>query len=77
MPSADAARLRGLTESLILDDTRIENILKTHLKIPEDRWSVHPFQDLVFDAPQAKQYGLIEEIRDFDIPAGTQLFNIN
>lgn len=71
-----SVQLNAATQSLLVDDGRIENILKQTISMPEDKWNVHRFTDLFVTAEEALAYGLIDEIADFAPPAGAMLINI-
>jgi ATP-dependent Clp protease protease subunit len=78
-PSPDrgnAAKLGALAESLMAEDARIEAILKTHTNIPAETWALHALQDVYLTAQQSVDYGIADEIREFDIPHGAQAYNI-
>jgi len=42
----------------------------------EDQWQVHAYSDLHLTAEQAREVGMVEAIRDFEIPKGKRLTNI-
>lgn len=69
-------QLGAATQSLKVDDDRIERILKECIRMPDEKWEVHRFVDLFITADEALQYGLIDEIADFAPPAGATLINI-
>lgn len=69
-------QLSTVAHSLMVDDGRIEDILKEYLSMPEDKWNVHRFSDLFITAEEALDFGLIDEIADFAPPPGAVLMNI-
>jgi ATP-dependent Clp protease protease subunit len=69
-------QLNAATQSLMVDDDRIENILRQHIVMPEEKWNVHRFADLFITADDALEYGLIDEIADFAPPANARMINI-
>ncbi|TCS35938.1 ATP-dependent Clp protease protease subunit [Paucimonas lemoignei] len=71
-----SVQLSAATQSLKVDDDRIERILKEYIRMPEERWEAHRFVDLFITAEEALQYGLIDEIADFSPPRGAKLINI-
>lgn len=71
-----SVQLSAATQSLKVDDDRIERILKEYIRMPEERWEAHRFVDLFITAEEALQYGLIDEIADFSPPPGATLINI-
>jgi len=75
-PSVDASRFRAVAEALVADDARIESILRAHTKIPSDKWALYQVQDVVFDARAAVQFGIANDIREFEVPSGAQIFHI-
>ncbi len=72
----NAAKLKALAEALVMEDDRIEAILRENTDIPEERWAVHPLQDVTFNAKEAIEFGIAHELREFDVPSGNQIFNI-
>ncbi len=74
--AATSAQLSAVTQSLVVDDARIESILKEHIRMPEEKWSVHRFADLFITAHEALEFGLVNEIADFAPPPGATLINI-
>ncbi len=73
---ASSAQLQAVANSLAVDDARIEEILKGHLTMPDDKWIIHSHADLYITAKEALEYGLIDEITDFAPPLGAQIFNV-
>lgn len=71
-----AAQMRANTSSLSLDDARTEAILRAHTSIPADRWALLETQDVFFDANEAVQFRIADGIREFQVPAGNQIWNI-
>lgn len=71
-----SVQLNAAIQSLIVDDARIESILKERLVMPDEKRNVHRFADLFITADEALDYGLIDEIADFKPPAGAKLINI-
>lgn len=69
-------QLSAATQSLKVDDDRIERILKQYIRLPEEKWDAHRFVDIFITAEEALQYGLIDEITDFAPPPGATLINI-
>jgi ATP-dependent Clp protease protease subunit len=74
--SATSAQLYAATRSLDVDDARIESILKAHIAMPDDKWSLHRMADLFITAQEAAEFGLIDEVHDFAPPSGAALINI-
>ncbi len=69
-------QLSAATQSLMVDDDRIERILKEYINMPAEKWEVHRFVDLFITADEALAFGLIDEIADFAPPPGATLINI-
>ena len=72
----DADRATGMADALKIEDTRTRGILKSELNISTVELERHLITEVPFDAPAALKYGLISEIRDFDLPPSTMLSNI-
>lgn len=72
----DAARASGMADSLKIDDARTRSILQSHLHIPDDDLERHLINELPFNADKALTVGLITGIREFQMPAGSQISNI-
>ena len=71
------AQLHAIANSLLLDDSRSESILREHLSLPENKWAEHASgAPLTVSASEAKEWGFIDEIEDFVLPPGTQIYNI-
>jgi ATP-dependent Clp protease protease subunit len=72
---ATSDRLIAAADQIIMDDNRIESILKLHTKIPQDKWDMHQFSDVWISAEDAVTYGFGEN-GEFTPPPGTKIFNI-
>lgn len=68
--------LKTIGESVLQDDARTEAILRSHLKIPPEKWAIIERVGLRISALDALELGLIHEIQDFAPPFGSRLFNI-
>ncbi len=73
---ATIPRLRGIEKSLILDDERIESILKEHIKLEAADWDKLNLQEVYFSGEEAVKIGLAHEIGDFSPPFGTLIYNV-
>ena len=73
---ASSAQLHAVAQSLALDDSRMEEILRSHITMPADKWEIHKHADLFLTAQDALSYGIIDEIADFAPPLGATLFNV-
>jgi ATP-dependent protease ClpP protease subunit len=65
-----------LAKILAADEARIEAILKSVAQIPPEKWTAYETAYATITAQEARQYGLIEDIREFQPPAGSRLFDI-
>lgn len=75
-PYSNLSKLKSVIDSLLIDDQRIEAILKSHTQIPAEEWAAHASQDVTFDAQQAINFSVADEIGEFVVPPGNQVFNI-
>jgi len=75
-PGVNAAKLEALAKNLVLEDERVEAILKAETEIPEEKWAFHALQDVVFSAKEAVEFGIADDIREFEVPPGNQIFNV-
>jgi ATP-dependent Clp protease protease subunit len=71
---AKASTLKAIANSIALDDSRIESILRDHITLED--WSAIDQQDVFFSGEEAIKIGLANEIGEFAPPPRTQLFNI-
>lgn len=71
----NAAKLQALGESLAAEDLRVEVILKA-CKISDEIWAAHAMNDVTFSAQQAIDFEVAQDICEFQVPAGNQIFNI-
>lgn len=74
--AATSDRLTAAAGAIAMDDERIESILKTHTKIPKDKWDMHKFADVWFSAKEAVDFEIAESIEEFAPPKGQQIFNV-
>jgi ATP-dependent Clp protease, protease subunit len=72
----DANRASGMADALKIEDTRTQAILEANLTISLDQLNKHLLTEFPFDAKSALGCGLIQEIREFAVPAGGMLNNI-
>lgn len=75
-PGANAAQLKATHAGLVADDARVEAILKAHTKIPANKWAQHKRRDVTFNAQEAVNFGIADDIREFTVPPGNQIYNI-
>jgi ATP-dependent Clp protease protease subunit len=75
-PSSPAYQLQNLTDGLVADDQRTEKIYRSYITMPDEKWKMHEYVNLIISANEAVQFGLIHEISDFKPPEGANLSNI-
>ena len=73
---ANAFRLKALSELAAGEDIRIESIIKAMTRIPDDRWEHHALGDVSFDAQDSIEFGIAQDIREWSVPSGGQVYNI-
>jgi ATP-dependent Clp protease protease subunit len=74
--TANAARLRGIAQSLEIDDARTLAIFRANLSLADDSLDNYLTNEIPFDSNAALQAGIITAIREFSPPPGAKLFNI-
>ncbi|HEX4426590.1 MAG TPA: ATP-dependent Clp protease proteolytic subunit [Terriglobales bacterium] len=75
-PNASGAdKLKAAADNLTIDDIRMEEILRNHLRLPEELWTQFRFHDVYLTGKDAVAYGMAEEIGEFSPPAGTKVLN--
>jgi len=72
---ASVERLKAVTANLAIDDNRIEEILRAHLKLPTELWTQFDYHDVYLTGTDAVKYGLADEIAEFSPPAGVKILN--
>lgn len=75
-PGARPDALNIIVEGLRADDARTESILRKHIELTPEQWSIHQYSDLHLTAQHAKTARLITDISDFAPPKGRHLRNI-
>jgi ATP-dependent protease ClpP protease subunit len=73
-PTADD--LRAKADDSDVYDSNVEQILRRHVKMPEEKWTVHRTRDLLISADQAVEFGMAHEISDFIPAPGAPLVNV-
>jgi ATP-dependent Clp protease, protease subunit len=71
-----SAPLQAALDSALRDEERTENILRERTRIPEDILSARRNRDVFLSAQDALGYGLVDEISEFTLPAGNQIFQV-
>jgi ATP-dependent Clp protease protease subunit len=75
-PGARPDALKIIVDGLRADDMRTERILKEHVSLSNEQWTVHAYSDLHLTAAEALDVGMIDSIADFKPPKGRRLTNI-
>jgi len=71
-----AVAIKGIAKSLVLEDARVESILRESITLPADEeWSNLDKYDFFFSGEEAVDIGLAHEIGEFSPPAGTQVWH--
>jgi ATP-dependent Clp protease, protease subunit len=73
--AAGADKLKAAADNLAIDDIRIEEILRNHLRLPDELWTQFRFHDVYLTGIDAVNYGIAEQIGEFSPPAGTKVLN--
>lgn len=71
-----ADKLKNMVENLEQDDRRTEEILKTHLKLSEELWAKHAFNDVQFLGEESLGVGISTNIGEFAPPKGSVIYNL-
>jgi len=72
---AGVDRLKAVTANLTIDDARVEEILRAHLRLPEEMWTQFSYHDVYLTGTDAVTYGMADEIGEFSPPAGAKVLN--
>jgi ATP-dependent Clp protease, protease subunit len=72
---ATSERLQAAADQMIMDDDRIETILKHHTQIPSEKWEMHKYSDVWISSDDAIEWRF-GEYGEFSPPVGTRLYNI-
>ena len=70
------ATSEGPANTAILDEKRIEFVLQSKLKLPEDKLKLHSVADLWLSADEAVAAGLATSVGNFTPPKGQRMFYI-
>ena len=73
---ATASKLEKLAENLNIDDKRTEDILKAHIKMPDELWHQLENHDLYLTGEEAVKFGIATELGDFAPPPSTQIYKV-
>src|ERR1035437_6055380 len=72
---AGVDRLKAVTANLTIDDARVEEILRAHLRLPEELWIQFSYHDVYLTGTDAVTYGMADEIGEFSPPVGAKVLN--
>lgn len=72
---ANADKLKNVSDSLYLDDARMESILRAHLNLPADLWKQLEHHDVYISGSDAVKFGLADGIAEFSPPVGATVLN--
>ncbi len=73
---ATASRLQHIAKTLVLDDQRTEDIIKSHVQFPQELWDALSAQDVYFSGEEGINFGIADVVGDFSPPAGSKVFNL-
>lgn len=73
---ANSDAIQARIPSLIMDDERTEVVLKEHVTLTPEQWTIHKSADLWLDAKQAVSAGISTAEIEFNIPSGARVFNV-
>jgi ATP-dependent Clp protease protease subunit len=73
---ATSAKLGHVAKTLVLDDARIEAIIRNHVNFPPELWQAIDHSDLYISGEEAVKFGLADEVAEFAPPLGVQVYNI-
>lgn len=71
---ANAAHMAAAIDSLAIDDTRMDGILKNHLTLSEEKWAQYDHHFVWIGAREAVAAGLATAIGDFAPPLGSPVY---
>jgi ATP-dependent Clp protease protease subunit len=72
---AGVDQLKAVTANLAIDDARVEEILRAHLRLPDELWTQFSYHDVYLTGKDAVDYGMADEICEFSPPAGAKVLN--
>lgn len=70
-----AAKLKTVTDSLVLDDARSDAIFRKHLKLPKEVLDQFEHHDVNLSGEDGLKYGFVDEITNFSPPPGSKVYN--
>jgi ATP-dependent Clp protease, protease subunit len=74
--AATVDRLQSAANAAALDDRRIESILREHISLPDEKWSIHAVADLWLSANEAIEAKLADSLAEFSPPMGVHLYYV-
>jgi ATP-dependent Clp protease protease subunit len=69
-------RLQSALNAALADDQRTENILRERTSLPDDILSAKRLRDVHILPNDALQWGLVQSVREFTLPKGTEILQI-
>jgi len=73
---ANTQAIKSLADSAVINDQRMEAILRQHITMPSEKWFQLDYRDILFTAEEAVKAGIADEIGEFSPPSGSRLFNV-
>jgi len=73
--AAGADRLKVLAETMLLEDARVDVILRSCLTLPEELWTKLEYHDVTLSGQDGVKYGFADEIAEFSPPVGVKVLN--
>jgi ATP-dependent Clp protease, protease subunit len=74
--SAQAGALETLADGVVIDDRRLEAIMRDHINMSTEKWAILDKGDLVFTAEYAVKAKIAQEIADFAPTPGLPIYNL-
>ena len=71
-----ATHLQTSLDSALADDLRTENILRERARIPDETLAARRVKDVYIKPDDAVNLGLVDEVREFTLPKGYQIFQV-
>jgi ATP-dependent Clp protease protease subunit len=76
LQGANADMVQARVQSLVVDEERMDQILKAHVRLPDDKVEVHRYADVWLTANEAVETGLATRIGDFAPDLGSTVYNV-
>lgn len=76
MQFATSKRIKSIAESVIIDDSRTESILKDNVNLTAEHWNIIHSSDLFFTGEESVNLGISQSIGEFSPPFGVQIYNV-